>query len=154
ATDVGGFVAGVEVSIDGGTSWHPATGTTSWSYTFFASGLSTQPIQARAIDDSANIGAATATVSLDITRRDRIFGNRVPATPATTDTPTVELGVKFYPQTDGYITGIRFYKGSGNIGTHTGSLWSASGTRLATGNFTNETASGWQTMTFTSPVAV
>ena len=32
ATDTGGAVAGVEVSTDGGTTWHPATGTSSWSY--------------------------------------------------------------------------------------------------------------------------
>ena len=31
---VGGQVGGVEVSVDGGTTWHPATGTTSWSYTW------------------------------------------------------------------------------------------------------------------------
>jgi hypothetical protein len=32
ASDVGGVVAGVEVSTDGGSTWHPATGTTSWTY--------------------------------------------------------------------------------------------------------------------------
>ena len=32
ATDTGGAVAGVEVSTDDGATWHPATGTTSWSY--------------------------------------------------------------------------------------------------------------------------
>ena len=33
ATDAGGgVVAGVEVSTDGGTTWHPATGTTNWTY--------------------------------------------------------------------------------------------------------------------------
>ena len=39
ATDTGGgVVAGVEVSTDGGTTWHPATGTTSWTYTWIAHG--------------------------------------------------------------------------------------------------------------------
>ena len=32
ASDVGGKVAGIEVSTDGGTTWNPATGTTNWSY--------------------------------------------------------------------------------------------------------------------------
>ena len=36
ASDVGGIVAGVEVSTDGGKTWNPATGTTSWSYSWTA----------------------------------------------------------------------------------------------------------------------
>ena len=43
-------------------------------------------------------------------------------------TPTpgaIELGVKFRADVDGFITGIRFYKGTGNTGTHIGSLWTA-----------------------------
>jgi hypothetical protein len=38
ASDSGGQVAGVEVSADGGATWHPASGTTNWSYTWRASG--------------------------------------------------------------------------------------------------------------------
>jgi hypothetical protein len=70
------------------------------------------------------------------------------------DRQAVEVGVRFMANTNGFITGIRFYKGAANTGTHTGSLWSSSGQLLATGTFTNETASGWQTMTFATPVAV
>jgi hypothetical protein len=55
---------------------------------------------------------------------------------------------------DGFISGVRFYKGTGNTGTHTGSLWSSTGTRLATATFTGETATGWQQVTFAQPVAV
>jgi len=62
--------------------------------------------------------------------------------------------MRFSPQVDGAITGVRFYKGSLNTGAHTGSLWSNSGTLLATGTFTGETASGWQTLLFTTPVPV
>ena len=54
---------------------------------------------------------------------------------------------------DGFVTGVRFYKGTGNTGTHVGSLWSSTGTRLATVTFTNETATGWQTASFGQPVA-
>ena len=54
----------------------------------------------------------------------------------------------------GYITGIRFYKASANTGTHVGNLWTSSGTLLATATFTNETASGWQQVNFSSPVAI
>ena len=70
------------------------------------------------------------------------------------DTQAVELGVKIKSDVDGFITGLRFYKSSTNTGTHTASLWSASGQLLATTTFTNETASGWQQANFATPVAV
>ena len=77
-------------------------------------------------------------------------------TPAniTSDAQAVELGVKFRSDISGVITGVRFYKGAANTGTHVGSLWSSTGTRLATATFANETASGWQQVTFASPVAI
>ena len=49
---------------------------------------------------------------------------------------------------------MRFYKAAANTGTHVGSLWTAGGQRLAQATFTGETASGWQTVTFSSPVEV
>jgi hypothetical protein len=69
------------------------------------------------------------------------------------DTP-VEVGLKVVPAVDGFITGLRFYKGSINTGTHLGHLWTADGQKLASAQFSNETASGWQTVTFATPVAV
>jgi hypothetical protein len=83
-----------------------------------------------------------------------IFNTTAPANPAVNDPSAVSLGVKFTSDSSGSISGVRFYKGSGNGGTHTGSLWSSTGTRLATGTFTNETASGWQTLTFATPVPI
>ena len=65
-----------------------------------------------------------------------------------------ELGVRFTADTDGFISGIRFYKRTANTGIHTGSLWSADGTRLATATFTGETTSGWQEVRFATPVAI
>jgi hypothetical protein len=70
------------------------------------------------------------------------------------DTSAVNLGVQFQAASSGFITGVRFYKEADNTGTHIGSLWSSTGTLLATGTFTNETASGWQELDFSSPVAV
>lgn len=78
----------------------------------------------------------------------------VPAQPSVADGAAVELGVKFKAASAGQITGIRFYKGAGNGGTHTGSLWSSTGTRLATTTFTQETASGWQVARFATPVTI
>jgi len=77
-----------------------------------------------------------------------------PATPSNADTSSVELGVKFTSDVDGQVTGIRFYKGTGNTGTHIGNLWTLTGTRLATVTFTNESATGWQQATFSTPVPI
>ena len=66
----------------------------------------------------------------------------------------VELGVKFRSDSNGYITGIRFYKARTNTGTHVGNLWTSSGKLLAKATFTNETASGWQQVNFSTPVAI
>lgn len=65
----------------------------------------------------------------------------------------IELGVRFRSDVSGSIVGVRFLKTS-DSGTHTGSLWSKEGTLLATGTFTNETSSGWQTLMFKSPVPI
>jgi hypothetical protein len=77
-----------------------------------------------------------------------------PATAATTDASLVELGTKFRSDVAGNVTGVRFYKGSGNGGTHVGHLWTSTGTLLATVTFTGETSSGWQQANFSTPVAI
>ena len=66
----------------------------------------------------------------------------------------MNLGVQFRASSDGTITGVRFYKEPDNTGAHTGSLWSSTGTLLATGTFSGESASGWQELDFSSPVPV
>ncbi|HYY70151.1 MAG TPA: DUF4082 domain-containing protein, partial [Terriglobales bacterium] len=66
----------------------------------------------------------------------------------------VELGVKFKSDLDGFITGIRFYKAGANTGTHVGNLWTNTGRLLASATFTNESASGWQQVDFSTPVAI
>ena len=68
----------------------------------------------------------------------------VPASPAVTDNVPIEAGMKFRSYVDGYVTGVRFYKGAANIGTHIGHLWSSAGVMLAEATFQGETASGWQ----------
>jgi hypothetical protein len=153
ATDPGGQVAGVEVSTDAGASWHPAEGTTAWTYRYLATGDGASTVRVRGIDDSANIGTPTSR-QFALTGSTSLFGDRVPANPATGDSGGVELGVKVVPQTDGYVQGVRFYQGPGNTGVHKGSLWSADGDLLATGTFTGESGSGWQSLTFSPPVAV
>ncbi len=70
------------------------------------------------------------------------------------DTSAYELGVKFRSDMAGYVTGVRFYKGPGNTGTHVGHLWTSTGAKLAEAKFVNETATGWQQVQFASPVAI
>ncbi|HEX5923086.1 MAG TPA: DUF4082 domain-containing protein [Baekduia sp.] len=157
AADVGGQVAGIEVTTDGGASWHPATsGTTSWTYTWVAHGAAAK-VQARATDDSGNIGAATAAKTVAVTCPCSLFGTNV--TPVTADVDggdasPIEVGFKFQSDTYGTVKGVRFYKATANTGTHIGNLWAADGTRLASATFTGESASGWQTVTFSTPVQV
>ena len=65
-----------------------------------------------------------------------------------------ELGVKFQSSVAGTVSGIRFYKGPQNTGTHVGNLWSSTGALLATVTFSNETATGWQQANFCSSVSI
>jgi hypothetical protein len=95
-----------------------------------------------------------STASGAVVPRDTIFDFATPAKIDSGDTRSVELGVKFRSEMAGTVTGIRFYKAAANTGTHIGSLWSASGTLLASATFTGESASGWQQVNFGAPVAI
>ncbi|HRF18970.1 MAG TPA: DUF4082 domain-containing protein, partial [Chitinophagaceae bacterium] len=102
--------------------------------------------------NNVNPGQTFATIN---TSEISIWGNTgSPTSPSVTDNQPIEIGTKFRSTISGYITGIRFYKGFTNTGTHIGSMWTASGTQLATATFTSETASGWQEVRFTNPVAI
>jgi hypothetical protein len=69
-------------------------------------------------------------------------------------TKPIELGLRFSSSAAGSVTGVRFYKGAGNTGTHTGHLWDTNGKALASATFSKETATGWQTVTFSKAVAI
>src|SRR6266403_464549 len=92
--------------------------------------------------------------SLAQTQRTIWSGTSVPATPDVGPDSPVELGVSFKADTNGSITGIRFYKSAGNTGTHVGNLWTSGGALMASAAFTGETASGWQQVNFAQPVAI
>jgi hypothetical protein len=67
ATDFGGgVVAGVEVSADGGASWHAATGSGSWTYTWIPIRPGTATLRSRAVDDSGNLEAPSAGVTVTV----------------------------------------------------------------------------------------
>ena len=84
-----------------------------------------------------------------------VWSNKlIGTTPGAPDNAAVEVGFKFRANMAGQVTGVRFYKLSGNTGTHTGSLWTANGILLAKATFTNETATGWQQVDFATPVTI
>ena len=158
ASDAGGVVGGVEISVDGGATWRPASGRATWTYGWTPSAPGSVTIKSRAADDSGNLEAPGSGVTVTVAPRTcpcTIWpSTAVPVVASDTDTGSVNLGVKFRADQDGFIEGIRFYKGTANTGTHVGTLWTSGGAQLATATFTGETASGWQQVNFTSPVAV
>jgi hypothetical protein len=81
-------------------------------------------------------------------------GATTPVVASASDSSPVEVGVKFTSDVAGTITGLRFYKGASNTGTHVGHLWTSTGTLLATATFSGETATGWQQVSFATPVAI
>jgi hypothetical protein len=125
-----------------GTTINGLTGGTSYTFTVQAS-------------NSAGSGPVSGpSNAITPTTQDTIFGVSTPATVDSGDGRSVELGVKFSSEVAGSVTGIRFYKATANTGTHIGSLWNSSGTLLASATFTSETASGWQQVNFSTPVAI
>jgi hypothetical protein len=135
------------------TSTGAITGTPTAAGTFsFTAQVSDSSIPVRTATQSLNIVVANLpVVSCPCT----IWpATTTPGIPDSGPDSSVEIGVKFHTDRSGFITGIRFYKGVGNTGTHVGNLWSSGGTRLATVTFSGETSSGWQQASFSSPVAV
>ncbi len=150
----GGVVAAVEVSTDGGKTGHPATGTSSWTYAWNVDGASSATIEARAVDDSANIGAASAGDRVTINCPCSMLGAETPAVADAGDAGSINVGVKFRSSVAGKVEGIRFFKAAANTGTHVGSLWTSTGTLLAQATFTGESATGWQQVKFATPVEI
>ncbi|MGJ5813846.1 DUF4082 domain-containing protein [Paludibaculum fermentans] len=80
--------------------------------------------------------------------------NAEPEEASSATTAAVEVGTKFRSNKTGFLTGMRFFKGPGNTGVHTGHLWANGGTILASTQFENETEFGWQVAQFPNPVPV
>lgn len=152
----GGIVGGVEVSTDNGATWHPADGLGTWTYTWDANITGPATILSRAVDDSGHLETPGAGVNIDVAEGIcpcSIWGDTTEPV-GIEEAAAIELGVKFRSDEDGFITGIRFFKSTGNVGTHTGRLWTTSGTQLGEVIFTNETPLGWQEALFTTPIPI
>lgn len=109
----------------------------------------------------ALIGGVAAAVTIgtsSASARERLVGiytgRERPAVTSADDSRAVEVGVRFSVSAPGSAVAIRFYKGAGNTGQHTGSLWTARGQRVATVTFTDESRRGWQVARLAQPVAL
>jgi hypothetical protein len=111
ASDSGGVVAGVEVSVDGGATWAAATGRAAWTYAWVTPGSGSATIRARAIDDSGNLQVAVTSVTVSISG-----GGGTPTGP-----------VAAYSFSEGSGTTTADVTGRGNTGTLAGATWTTAG---------------------------
>ena len=165
AATVDGKVAVVEVSLDGGSSWHvadTANGWATWSFHWQPSATGNYTIRARAIDDSLNVSnivADTETVTVTAPNAYSLFNATTPgnATVAN-DGTSIELGMRFSVDRVGTATELKYWRSSqdaADTDVRQGHLWRADGTLLATVTFTSAPGeSGWQTATLSSPVGL
>ena len=97
----GGIVAGVEVSVDNGATWRPATGTTSWTFNWASQAAGPSTIRSRAYDDTGNMETPSPGVAINVTATRTcpcsIWASTVvpPAPIDDSDPSSVELGMKF-----------------------------------------------------------
>ncbi len=160
-----GQVAMVEISFDGGLTWRPATGHSSWSYEWTPTAEGAVTITVRAIDDSLNLptGAILASDTVTVTPApipefSSIFAEAPVTTAATSEGASLELGVRFTVTEAGRITELRYFRGDADAGdtdVRAGHLWSPDGTLLATATFTSAPGeAGWQTAALDAPIVV
>jgi len=149
-------ITGVSAPFNGGTAIFNAQNN---SVTFTPTSNYTGPASFNYAISDGQGGTASATVNLSVnapssTTVSLFSSNPTPSITSANDPHSVELGFKFQASSAGDITGIRFYKGAANTGTHVADLWSSAGSLLGTATFTNETATGWQQVNFATPVTI
>lgn len=83
-----------------------------------------------------------------------LLGAGTPKLADSGDTQPVVLGMKIFSDVPGKVLGCSFYKSPANTGVHVVSLWDSAGKLLASNVATGETASGKQSVMFTTPVAI
>ena len=151
-------VSGPAGVVPGSLSYDNTTNTLTFAHSSALSPLTTYTVAASGAKDL--YGNTMAPLSWSFTTVNAITGASLwgasvtPSVASANDASAVEMGVQFSSSTGGYITGLRFYKGSSNTGTHVGHLWTSGGTLLATATFSSETATGWQQVSFASPVPI
>ncbi|MEM7555306.1 MAG: N,N-dimethylformamidase beta subunit family domain-containing protein [Cyanobacteria bacterium P01_A01_bin.84] len=117
----------------------------------------TLPVTNTVTATATGIGSVTfnATAnSANAANNQTIFGNQSPGLNNANDGSSYELGTKFRSAKSGQINTIRFYKASSETGTHVGKIWSEAGIQLGNVTFTDETSSGWQEQSLSSPISI
>ena len=144
--------------VAGATAWDAGTKTLTFTPSALLSAVTSYSVSVTGVQDQA--GNATPPVSWSFTTGvvpsgETLFGFARPSVPASAQTDPIEVGTRFTVAVSGSVTGVRFYKGPGNSGTHVGRLWNqTTGALLGSVTFTGESATGWQWAAFSSPVPV
>ncbi len=107
-----------------------------------------------AVDAAANTSGQSSPLGITLPDLTIWIDADIPGSRNDTDASAIELGFKFRPKVNGTITGVRFWKSTQDTGTHIGNLWTTGGTNLASATFVSESATGWQTVQFATPVNV
>jgi hypothetical protein len=174
ASDVDGQVAGVEISVDGGSTWLVASGTTSWTFTWIPATAGAITIKSRAYDDSGNMetpgGSEGSENTVNVTIVPMASQSYTIFTPGQAPdfdggaslsndfNQSLTVGVKFKANSDGYISAIRFYKAKDEIATYTVGLWSTDPGEpeplLGTASFSSTADTGWVEVPFVNPVKI
>lgn len=107
----------------------------------------------RSVDQSGNFSSTTPSVTAQPAAA-TLFATTDTPPSVTTDPTPVELGIRFRAHAPGALNGARFYKAAGSTGPYTINLWNDSGTNIGSATLTGETASGWQYVSFASPITL
>jgi len=147
AVDSGGGVVGaVEISVDGGTTWHPAIGRENWTYTTTFNNNATVNIRSRAVDDSGNLEVPGPGITITV---------GTPAPPPAVSSVNPNSGTQGQSLPSVIITGSNFQSGttcSFGAGITVNSCTFNSATQL-TANITISSAAtvGTRNVTVTNP---
>jgi hypothetical protein len=120
--------------------------------------MSTLPVVVTARNASGLTTTANAVININDVAPVSLFTTQTPTQPNETDgagsAGDYELGMRFSASVNGQITGIRYWRAASETGTHTGRIWSNTGTQLASVVFTNDTGSGWKTQALATPLNI
>jgi hypothetical protein len=155
ADDGGRPITGYTITPSAGSAPQPATTVSPSARSAVVQGLANGTSYTFAVTATNAVATGPASApTAGVTPRDTIFDFSTPTTVDSGDTSAIEIGLKFRADQGGQVTGVRFFKATANTGTHVVSLWTSAGQRLAQATLTGETASGWQSATFTTAVPV
>jgi len=143
ASDVGGgMVGGVEISVDGGTTWRRAVGRASWSYVWTAPTTSgSVTIKSRAVDDSGNLEIPGTGLTVNVGSG---LDTEPPTTPvglSATATSTTQINLTWAAATDNVaVTGYRVERCQGTACSNFAQIATPTATSFADSGLTAGTS--------------